>query len=120
MSFHDDCIETREQEVDNALGYIDHLTAREARSVLRWILTNDEEFSPYMLTEIANTVRMTLLNTENSSNHGINTLLDFSNTSSAKFQWEQSQRSQQARADEEVSDKARNIKDPTTSLINLR
>lgn len=105
MSSDDDDNGTREREVDSILGAIDHLTAREARSILRWLVTNDEEIDASMLAKIIHTVRMTFLNDDDESNLGINALVDFSDTSSAKFQWLQIQRAQESRSDEEVRNK---------------
>lgn len=119
MSSNGSDTETREQEVDNALRIIDHLTALQARSILRWLVTNDEEVDRSMLGKISNTVRMTFLDVQYNSNHGINSLLSFATTSSAKFQWRSIQRSQQARAEEEVRDRPRHVRDPIISSTDL-
>lgn len=110
MPSNDDHTESREREVDNTLEVIEHLTVHKARSILRWLVTNDEELDQFMLTKIANIVRETFLNGDVKSDYGINTLVDFPDTSSAKFQWIQIQRDQVSRADEEVRSKPQQIR----------
>lgn len=105
MSSIDDDTATRERAVDNVLETIEFLNEHEARSILRWLVTNDEEIDPSMLSKVAQTVRMTFLNTDHESNYGINALVDFSDTSSAKSQWLQIQRAQVSRSVEEVRNK---------------
>lgn len=105
MSSNDDDTATRERGVDSVLETIEFLNQHEARSILRWLVTNDEEIDPSMLSKIAQTVRMTFLNTDHESNLGINALMAFSNTTSAKYQWLQIQRAKESRSDEEVRNK---------------
>lgn len=119
MSSNDDDTETREREVDDILGLIDVLNEHEARSILRWLATNDEEVDPSMLSKILRTVRMTFLNDDRESNYGINTLVDFSNTSSAKVKWLQIQRAQVSRSYEEVRNKPRHVRGPRISSSDL-
>lgn len=118
MSCQDDDLEAREREVDNALWFIDNLTVHEARSILRWAVTNDEDIDRSALRKIAKSVHMTFFDADADYDDGINTLQEFSNTRSAKLNWER-QRNEMLSRCEEVRDKHRHVTNPTIPLTDL-